>query len=321
MNGPRGIAPTAHGLAFALGAVERFFVGWQFPAFALALLLLYKLLLAALLLVPSGSDGLGGFAEEFRIWCFGYDPATGRLQLVYVVTMLLEPVVFGAIVLTVWWQPLLAVVRERPALLWRPLAAAFAIVAAAGAALAGIYNTSHTATGALPFPAEALRTHMMAPAIDLTDQDGSRVTLDDLRGRVVLITATYATCGHTCPIILDQVKRVTAALTPAQRADFRVLSVTLDPERDSTEVLANLSRMQDLRKPTYHLLTGPAELVNRTLDQLNVARSRDPKTGVIDHANLFVLVDRRGTLAYRFTLGERQEHWLGEAIRLLLRES
>ncbi|MNC96767.1 hypothetical protein D3C83_142260 [compost metagenome] len=57
-----------------------------------------------------------------------------------------------------------------------------------------------------------------------------------------------------------------------------------------------------------------------TLDALGVARTRDPETGVIDHANLFVLVDRDGRVAYRFTLGERQERWLVQALRLLLAE-
>jgi protein SCO1/2 len=47
---------------------------------------------------------------------------------------------------------------------------------------------------------------------------------------------------------------------------------------------------------------------------------RDTDTGLIDHANLFILIDREGRVAYRFTLGERQQDWLGNALRLLLGE-
>jgi cytochrome oxidase Cu insertion factor (SCO1/SenC/PrrC family) len=54
---------------------------------------------------------------------------------------------------------------------------------------------------------------------------------------------------------------------------------------------------------------------------MSVARRRDGVSGVIDHTNLFLLVDRQGKLAYRFSLGPRQERWLGSALRLLLEES
>ena len=53
---------------------------------------------------------------------------------------------------------------------------------------------------------------------------------------------------------------------------------------------------------------------------MQVARKRDPETGVIDHANLFLLIDREGRLAYRLGLGERQQRWLTSALRVLLDE-
>jgi cytochrome oxidase Cu insertion factor (SCO1/SenC/PrrC family) len=53
---------------------------------------------------------------------------------------------------------------------------------------------------------------------------------------------------------------------------------------------------------------------------LQIARERNPQTGMIDHANLFIVLDRKGTIAYRFTLGEHQEHWLARALQLLTRE-
>jgi len=303
------------------GRVERFMAGWQFPAFVLSLLVLYKLLLLGLLLIPSSNEALGAFAEEFRIWCFGYDPATGRLEMGYVLTMLLEPIVLGAVVLVVWWSPLTAVVHHRPRALWAPIAAALTLVSVAGAAMIGMYRPTAVVDSAdKPFPAAALRTHLPAPQFRLTNQDGQPVSLSDFAGRVVMVTASYSTCGHTCPRILAQARSVVGALTADELRDFRVLSVTLDPERDTAEHLAMFARGQTLPTPTYHLLTGAVDTVNGVLDRLSVARSRNPETGVIEHANLFILVDRQGRIAYRFTLGETQERWLKEALHLLLRE-
>ena len=94
----------------------------------------------------------------------------------------------------------------------------------------------------------------------------------------------------------------------------------LDPENDSLEVLARLAQLQQMSAPLYNLVTGEADEVERILDDMGVARQRDPETGIINHASLFILVDRDGKVAYRLGLGERQERWLVSALRVLLRE-
>ena len=196
---------------------------------------------------------------------------------------------------------------------WRPL-----IVGAGTTALALFGPTP--ARGELPFPAEALRTAHKPPPLRLVNQAGDTVDLAELRGKVVLLTGVYASCPHTCPRILAEAKRVIGGLTPEEEQDLRVVAVTIDPANDSPGVLAELAGMHGMQAPLYNLVTGDVADVERTLDFLNVSRERDPETGVIDHSNLFVLVDRRGKIAYRFTLGPRQERWLSTALRILLLE-
>jgi cytochrome oxidase Cu insertion factor (SCO1/SenC/PrrC family) len=75
-----------------------------------------------------------------------------------------------------------------------------------------------------------------------------------------------------------------------------------------------------MQSTLYHLVTGDPADVERLLDRMQIARQRDPETGVINHANLFLLVDRDGRIAYRFGLGERQQRWLTSALEILLRE-
>jgi hypothetical protein len=62
------------------------------------------------------------------------------------------------------------------------------------------------------------------------------------------------------------------------------------------------------------------EEVNRTLDAMQVTRTVDPETGIIDRQNLFLMIDRQQKVAYRFTLGDVQERWMVEALQTLLRE-
>lgn len=301
----------------AFNRIQGFFEGGGFPVFALCLIVFYQLLLLALLLMPAGETGLAAFADEFRVWCFGYDPATGSLEWGYVAGMMTPPLVLGAVLVLVWFEPLRALLRH-PAALVAPAGAAALLVAGAAGAFSVLGSTLDR--GELPFPAEALRTSHRPPELRLTNQVGERVDLGQLRGKVVMLTGVYASCPHTCPLILAQAKRTIGKLTPEEQADLRVVAVTMDPAHDSPEVLAELAGMHGMEAPLYNLVTGDANEVERILDAMGITRKRDPETDVIDHANLFLLVDRDGEVAYRLTLGELQERWLVSALELLLRE-
>jgi protein SCO1 len=294
-------------------AMEWVFAGHRAPAFMLALVVLYKLLLIAILLTPNSASGLGAFAEEFKIWCFGYDPRTGTMQSGYVVVMLAEPLVLGSAILLLWGRSMRAARRK----LIPSLAAALATVVIASAA----FGSLRTKKADQPeFPAVAIRTSFAAPHFELEDQDGKAVTLEALRGKVVVITGVYATCSAACPMIMAQTRRVMSALTPEERAQVVVLAITLDPERDDRARRAEMAKGLAMRAPQYLMVGGQVAAVNQALDDLSIARKRDPVTGVIDHVSMFAVIDKQGRLAYRFTLGESQERWLADALRLLGRE-
>jgi protein SCO1/2 len=296
------------------------FGGWRFPVFVLSALASFTLLVGALVALPAGLGPAGAFAETFRVWCFGLDPRTGEMNGAAVFTMLTEPLVLAAVVFAVWRGPL----REARALPARRLgptiASALALVLLTIGTLFALERASE-AEAAAPFRPASLRTALPAPRIALLSHEGVPASLEAERGKVVLLTAVYAGCGQACPKIMAQVRRAAAALGAHENGrDLRVLAVTLDPERDTPAVLADLARAQRIGAPLFRLLTGPPEDVNRVLDDMGIARRRDPETGVIDHVNMFILIDRDGRLAYRFGLGEDQERWLIECGSGLLSE-
>ena len=292
-------------------------IGSAFPAFALSLLVCWVIFLVAMLLAPSGASGLGAFAEDFRIWCFGYDPETGHTELAYVMAMIVPQFMIGAFIAYFWWEPLRELARK-PRIVACYLGAAALLVAgsSAGFALSAGRNTS----GELPFPAEELRTAYEAPQFSLTNQDRETVSLADFQGNVVILTAVYASCPHTCPAILSQARGAIEALSREEREDLRVIAVTMDPKSDSPDVLRALAKNHGMQSTLYHLVTGDPDEVEHLLDRMQIARERDPETGIISHANLFLLIDRDGRIAYRFGLGERQQSWLTSALKILLRE-
>ena len=300
-----------------LGRLQRLLAGGRFAVFGIALLTAYLALLIAMLAMPVGEDALGRFAEEFKTWCFGYDPATGAMEPVMIAMLLGEPAGLALVVTAIWWGP----IREalaRPRTLAGPVVAALSIVLA-GAAAAGALAEGPE-TGELPFPADRLRTAHEPPPVALVDHTGAPLSLEALRGKVVMVTGVYASCSQACPMILAQAKRSLEALSPEAREDVVVVAVTLDPSRDTPEVLSKLAAAQGVAAPAWRLASGDPASVERTLDAFGFSRSRDPETGVIDHASLFLVLDRGGKIAYRFTLGERQERWLESALELLAAE-
>ena len=300
-----------------LEVFQNLLTGASFPAFTLSLLACWVVFLIAMLLAPSSAAGLGAFAEDFRIWCFGYDPATGRTEAGYVMSMILPQFMIAGFIAYFWWDPLRELAKQ-PLRIARHFGAAALLVVAASVGFA--LTAEQSPKGELPFPAEELRTAYEAPQFALTNQLRETVGPAAFEGNVVVLTAVYASCPHTCPLILTQAKAAIAELSPEERADLRVIAVTMDPENDSPDVLQKLAENHGMESPLYNLVTGASADVEPLLDRMEIARQRDPETGIINHANLFLLIDREGRVAYRLGLGERQQRWLTSALRVLLRE-
>jgi protein SCO1 len=76
-----------------------------------------------------------------------------------------------------------------------------------------------------------------APEFSLTSQDGGRVTLADLRGKVVAVTFIYTLCTSTCPVLTPTMSFVQDQLGPNFGTKIAFVSITVDPERDTPQVL------------------------------------------------------------------------------------
>ena len=298
--------------------LERIFAGWRFGAWAIGLVVAYELWLLLMLVVPAGEGPFAAFAAEFRAWCFGADVDSGASNRVQAFAMLTSPLLILAVVHVVWGEQLrLAWRHARNGLLGHGGAA---VGVAAMSAVVLLWTAEVPASGALPFPAVAIRTAVPVPEVRLVAHDGSPFDLAAERGRVVLLTAVYSQCGYTCPGLLADLNATLTALTPAERAELRVVIPTLDPVRDTQPILAEVAAARSFVAPGVRMLTGEPAAVETVLDRLGFERRRDPVTGVIDHANLFVLIDRRGKVAFRLAPSDTQKHWLLAAVRALLAE-
>ena len=138
-----------------------------------------------------------------------------------------------------------------------------------------------------------------APEFDLTDQEGRRVALKELRGKVLAVTFIFASCADTCPLLTAKMAAVQDRLGAAFGPDVRFVSITVDPERDTPEVLKGYATAHHANPAGWSFLTGTPAEVRRIAGGYGVVYKKTPR-GDVDHTFLTSLVDRGGTLRVQY---------------------
>ena len=171
------------------------------------------------------------------------------------------------------------------------------------ALLAGV--TSAFGADALPgaqhLPASAEPAVLM-PRYLLMDPQGRAVTIDDFRGRFQLVTFGFISCPDVCPTTLLEFKQVLELLgSEAQR--LQPIFITIDPERDTREILREYTGAFDAR---ILGLTGSPELVRRAADSFRIQYEKVREPGAkaenytMNHTAGMVLLDTQGRFLARF---------------------
>jgi protein SCO1/2 len=303
-----------------LAGARQFLSGTGLPVFLLSATLVYEAFLIAVVFAPPGSGPWSRFSEEFKVWCFGYDSGTGGMEWGEAWAMLLEPLFLASLAVILYRGNLRTLLRPGGIRgQWRAATGGTVVASMAIFGLVGYGKPEPEA--ARPFPGERIRTRIEAPEIRLTDHRGKAVDLDDLRGRVVLVTGVYAMCSTSCPEILREVKALTDSLPEAQREHLSVLALSLNPEYDTARLMSAVASGYGFSYPEFRYLNGDPEVLRELLTRLQFSPVRNEETGLIDHANLFLLIDADGRIAYRFNLDPRHRPWLEEATSQLIQEA
>jgi protein SCO1/2 len=150
----------------------------------------------------------------------------------------------------------------------------------------------------------------------LTDQHGATVGLDVHRGHPVIVTMFYATCPEACPRLIGDLKALEAGLTDAERADLRVLLVSLDPEQDTAERLAEAVREHEVDDARWTLSRTDPDHVREVAAALGI-RYRPTGDGEMNHSSLLTLLDRDGRPVAKLEGLDRDPAPLVEALRKL----
>jgi protein SCO1 len=151
----------------------------------------------------------------------------------------------------------------------------------------------------------------------LTDHTGKPRTLEDFKGKVVVIFFGYTFCPDVCPTTMGELSLVMKELGK-DASRVQVLFVTVDPERDTPELLSKYVPAFD---PSFLGLYGDAEATARTAKEYKIFYQKQPmKDGgyTVDHSAGTYIYDTAGRLRLFAAYGQGGEKTLHD-IRVLLK--
>jgi len=156
------------------------------------------------------------------------------------------------------------------------------------------------------------------PDFKLSDAAGKPRSLSDFRGKVVVLFFGYTHCPEVCPTTLADLGLVMKKLG-TDAANVQVLFVTLDPERDTPEILA---KYVPYFYSSFIGLYGDAQATAQAAKAfaVNYAKHVNKNGYTLDHSDSTFLISKSGKAVLMSPYGQRNDFLL-EDIKMLLRNS
>jgi len=125
----------------------------------------------------------------------------------------------------------------------------------------------------------------------LIDTQGKDITLKDLKGKIWVVDFIFTTCGGICPMMSQNMARLYEHFHGDNRVHF--VSISVNPENDTPEVLAEYAKRYSADPNRWHFLTGPREMIEQlAVSGFKVGSAKEP----VFHSAYFILVDTQGLI-------------------------
>ena len=134
-----------------------------------------------------------------------------------------------------------------------------------------------------------------------TDQDGKTRRLREFAGKLQVAAMIFTHCEYACPQTLAALKKIQSAvlkMPQAKRPPVHFMLLSIDPERDTREVLKAYAQREGLDLHQWTLLRSDAATVRELAAVLGVRYKQNPD-GNFAHSNLITLLDRNGAIGHR----------------------
>ena len=191
-----------------------------------------------------------------------------------------------------------------------------AALAAAALLCAGCDKLSPASS--TPFQGIDVTGSKLGADLRLTDPHGAVRTLQDFRGKLVVVTFGFTHCPDICPTTLAALAKAMAQLGNDAR-QVQVLFVTVDPKRDTPELLA---QYVPAFHPDFLPLRGDADATAKATKSFGIYASeragKTESTYTVDHSAQLFVFDREGRVRLVWAPGVAPEAMVSD-LRLLLK--
>ena len=153
------------------------------------------------------------------------------------------------------------------------------------------------------------------PAFSLIAEDGRPFGKEDLLGKVWIADFVFTSCSDACPRLQAKMKSLQDRLIPPEQGgNIGLLSISVDPERDTPEKLKQYGQVFGARAGLWRSLTGAQQEVERTVVRgFHTAMAKMPsepgdahmEAFEIMHGERLVLVDRLGRIRGYYDADDR----------------
>jgi protein SCO1 len=133
------------------------------------------------------------------------------------------------------------------------------------------------------------------PAFELLNQNGQPFGSAQLAGKIWIADFIYTTCPGPCPMISS---RMSELQRPLEKSDVHLVSFSVDPEKDTPQVLRGYAEKLQADHARWDFLTGPKSAIYKLSHdgfKLAVSDGGDER-GIPVHSTRMVLVDRHGQI-------------------------
>ena len=169
---------------------------------------------------------------------------------------------------------------------------------------------------------------------EFTNQDNKLINNATLKDKVYVLEFFFASCPTICPKMHKSMLKIQNEFYG--NPNFNLISVTIDPKRDTVEALKKYAEENNSTSKNWHFLTGDKDIIYEFANKgfKLYAGENEEVEGGFDHSGLFALVDKDGFIRSRtVTTGEnenplkfydgldaKQVQMLKEDIAILLKE-
>jgi len=151
-------------------------------------------------------------------------------------------------------------------------------------------------------PIQVLPRIALSPGFALRDQNGARLTNEDLRGHLVLYNFTYTGCEAPCPqtSLVMQALQARLAQLDLQGLPVNLVTISFDPTRDTPAQLRTYAQRFAAQPDIWHFVSGPATQLKNVIGGGFGVYYQPNASADFTFEPMFVLVDGTGIVRARY---------------------